>query len=100
MDDLVEVGVFAGPTPNNTPGEPLYLKQHRVRGGKQTIRVTVPRRPARAGIDPYRRLIERERDDNVAAVADDTAGAGRNGRPHRDLVDVERPPRRRAVGRR
>ena len=27
-----------------------------------------PRQPARAGIDPYRRFIERERDDNVGTV--------------------------------
>jgi hypothetical protein len=31
----------------------------------------VPRRPAHAGIDPGRKLIERERDDNVKAVAGD-----------------------------
>jgi hypothetical protein len=34
----------------------------------------VPRRPARAGVDPYRKLIERERDDNVAAVGGAAAG--------------------------
>jgi hypothetical protein len=35
----------------------------------QTIVLTVPRLPTRAGVDPYRKLIERERDDNVAEVA-------------------------------
>jgi len=30
--------------------------------------LTVPRLPTRAGVDPYRKLIERERDDNVAEV--------------------------------
>jgi len=69
MDDLVEVGVFAGRTGGERgPGEPLDLKQHRIRSGKQTITVTVPRRPTHAGLDPDRKLIERERDDNVAAV--------------------------------
>ena len=53
-------------------GEPLYLKPHHVRSGKQTITVTVPRRPARAGVDPSRTLIERERDDNGAAVGGTT----------------------------
>jgi ABC-type transport system involved in multi-copper enzyme maturation permease subunit len=76
MDDLVEVGVFAGESGGNSPGESLYLKQHRVRAGKQAIVITVPRRPARAGIDPRRTLIERERDDNVAAVASDTTRGG------------------------
>ena len=73
MDDLVEIGVFAGETSEGSPGESLYLKQHRIRAGKQAIVVTVPRRPARAGIDPHRKFIERERNDNVAAVGSDTA---------------------------
>jgi hypothetical protein len=68
MDDDVEVGVFAGPVRAGSPGETLYLKQHRVRSGKQTIVLTVPRLPTRAGVDPYHKLIERERDDNVAEV--------------------------------
>jgi ABC-2 type transport system permease protein len=78
MNDLVEVGVF-GSTPNGSPGEPLYLKQHRIRDGKQTIVVTVPGKPARAGIDPYRRLIERERDDNIASIGGKTNGLGGGG---------------------
>jgi ABC-2 type transport system permease protein len=69
MDDLVEVGVFAERTQGSGLGETLYLKQHRIRSGKQTITVVVPRRPAHAGLDPYRKFIERERDDNVAAIS-------------------------------
>ena len=68
MNDLVEIGVFAGSPRDGSPGEPLYLRQHRIRTGKQTIVLTVPRLPARAGIDPYRTLIDRNRDDNVAEV--------------------------------
>jgi ABC-2 type transport system permease protein len=64
MDDLVEIGVFA-PGEGDGLGAPLYLKRHRIRSGKQTLRITVPREPGRAGIDPYRKLIDRERDDNV-----------------------------------
>jgi len=65
MNDLVEIGVFG---PGDGLGEPLYLQRHRIRSGKQTIRITVPRKPARAGIDPWRKLIDRDRDDNVADV--------------------------------
>jgi ABC-type transport system involved in multi-copper enzyme maturation permease subunit len=63
MNDLLEVGIFA-------PGknDPLYLTRHRIRSGKQTIRIVVPHEPSRAGVDPYRKLIERERDDNVVEV--------------------------------
>jgi hypothetical protein len=74
MDDLVEVGVFA-PGTGDRPGTPLYLQRHRIRSGRQTIRITVPREPARAGIDPLNKLIDRAREDNVVPVK--AAGAAR-----------------------
>lgn len=77
MDDLVEIGVFA-PGEGDGLGEPLYLERHRIRSGEQTIRITVPREPARAGIDPYRKLIDRQRDDNVVGV--EAAGANTTGK--------------------
>lgn len=63
MNDLIEVGVFA-------PGkdDPFYLARHRIRTGKQTLRIIVPQEPSRAGVDPYGKLIERERGDNVLEV--------------------------------
>ena len=49
-------------------GEP-YLQKHRIRSGKQTIAVTVPQKPARAGIDPRHLLSDLgETDDNIKAV--------------------------------
>jgi hypothetical protein len=68
MHDLVEIGVFAGDVQDQSPGEPLYLKQHRIRAGKQAIVIAVPRQPARAGIDPRHKLIEREHGDNVEEI--------------------------------
>lgn len=73
MDELVEIGVFA-PGESDALGDPLYLKPHRIQSGEQTIRVTVPREPARAGIDPYRKMIERQGDDNVVGVEADPSG--------------------------
>ena len=67
MDDLVDVGVFA-PGKDDELGEPLYLKQHRIHTGTQTIVITLPREPARAGIDPYRKLIDLDGNDNVFKV--------------------------------
>ncbi len=49
-------------------GAPLYLKQHRIRSGKQTIRITVPAAARTRRIDPSRKLIERKREDNVVDV--------------------------------
>ena len=73
MDDLVEIGVFAGEPVKQSPGEAIYLKQHRIRSGQQAIVVTVPGKPARAGIDPYRKLMEKERGDDVKEVDDSPA---------------------------
>jgi hypothetical protein len=67
MDDWGEIGVFAAGE-GDALGEPLYLERHRIQRGQQTIRVTVPQEPARAGIDPYRKLIDRQRDNNVIGV--------------------------------
>jgi len=78
MDDFVEIGVFASGRDGGTDdvvsdvvseslGVPLHLQRHRIRSGKQTIRITVPREPARAGIDPLHKLIDRDREDNVSS---------------------------------
>jgi ABC-type transport system involved in multi-copper enzyme maturation permease subunit len=65
MDDWVEVGVFGA---GEGEGEPLYLRRHRLRTGVQRIVVRVPREPARAGVDPYDKLIDRDRENNVVRV--------------------------------
>jgi hypothetical protein len=78
MDDFVEIGVFA---PNKTDGlgAPLYLHRHRIKSGTQTIRITVPREPSRAGIDPYHKLIDRQGGDNVVEVGAAAAGTRSGG---------------------
>ncbi|MEE8147407.1 MAG: M1 family aminopeptidase, partial [Longimicrobiales bacterium] len=68
MDDWVEIGVYAPAEEGNGLGEPLYMQMHRIRSAKQTITVTVPRKPAHAGIDPYHLLIDWEMDDNIDEV--------------------------------
>jgi ABC-2 type transport system permease protein len=61
MDDWLEVGVF-------NEGEPS-LEKFRIHSGTQTITVTVPQKPARAGIDPRHLLSDLgETDNNIKAV--------------------------------
>jgi hypothetical protein len=61
MDDWLEVGVF-------DEGEPA-LQKFRIRSGKQTITVTVPHKPVRAGIDPRHLLSDLgDTNENVKAV--------------------------------
>ena len=67
MNDLVEVGVFAA-TEDGRRGDPLYLQKHRVRSGEQSLTVTVPKKPARAGIDPRSLLIDIEAKDNTREI--------------------------------
>ena len=61
MDDWLEVGVF-------NEGEPS-LEKFRIHSGTQTITVTVPQKPARAGIDPRHLLSDLEEvDKNVTTI--------------------------------
>jgi hypothetical protein len=68
MNDRVEIGVFAPAEDGEARGKPLYLAMHRIRTGQQTITVTVPGRPARAGIDPRHLLIDVEPGNNLMDV--------------------------------
>jgi hypothetical protein len=70
MNDLVDVGVYGVPAKGKKEGELLYLEKHRVRAGAQQIRVVVDAEPARAGIDPLNKLIDRHSNDNVVKVQD------------------------------
>jgi hypothetical protein len=67
MDDWIEVGLFA-PAQGGEPAAPLYLQKHRIRSGGQSITVTVPNKPVRAGLDPNYLLIDLKTDDNVIDV--------------------------------
>lgn len=73
MDDFVEIGIFA-PGKDDGAEVPLYLQRHRIRSGKQTISITVPKEAGRAGIDPSHKLIDRDREDNVVEVKAAEAG--------------------------
>jgi ABC-type transport system involved in multi-copper enzyme maturation permease subunit len=67
MDDLVEIGVFAASEDAGTLGRRLYLRKHRLRAGRQTITVTLPHEPDRAGVDPYG-LLDWEEGDDIERV--------------------------------
>jgi ABC-2 type transport system permease protein len=62
MNDWLEVGIYEDGDALNGP---RYLQMHRIKSGEQTIIVTVPGKPERAGIDPNYLMIDLRRDDNV-----------------------------------
>ncbi|MDQ3228308.1 MAG: ABC transporter permease, partial [Pseudomonadota bacterium] len=68
LKEQIDIGVY-GPDSDEAPSETLYLAKHRLRAGTQRITVTVPKRPASAGIDPRNVLIDTRREDNVIVVA-------------------------------
>jgi len=67
IDDWIDIAIFG-------EGEPiLFLERRRVRASPAAFEIVVGRRPARVVIDPYYKLIDRDRGDNVHAVS--SAGA-------------------------
>jgi ABC-2 type transport system permease protein len=62
VGDLVDIGVLDG------DGHYLYLQRRKIDQEKTELDVTVSARPAKAGIDPLVKLIDRNPDDNVIAV--------------------------------
>ncbi len=46
----------------------LHRQTHRLTSGTQEITVTVDEKPARAGVDPFTLLIDRETEDNTTTV--------------------------------
>jgi len=67
VTEAIELGVFAPAAPGEILGKPLYVEKHRLRSGRQTIKVTVSEKPARGGIDPYN-LLDWEEGDNIEGI--------------------------------
>jgi ABC-type transport system involved in multi-copper enzyme maturation permease subunit len=67
LADLIDVGVL------DAKGEPIVLERRRIDREQSTFTFTVDRKPAKAGIDPLNKLIDRKPDDNTVAV---TIGGG------------------------
>jgi ABC-2 type transport system permease protein len=68
MDDLVQVEIFRPKDGQKGERETLYLQWHRIRSGKQTIVVDLPRKPVYAGIDTNNLLMDLKRADNSSEV--------------------------------
>ncbi len=62
----VEFGVFAEEEKNGVKEEKvLFLEKRKVGSGPFVFEVDVPEKPARAGVDPYNKWVDRDSDDNV-----------------------------------
>jgi len=62
LNDYIYIGVLGA------DDEELYLKKHKFTKNIQQFEITVDKKPAQAGIDPYLILIDRNREDNLKKV--------------------------------
>jgi len=62
LNDLIDIGVLGA------DDEPLFLEKRRIDKEQTSFTIVVDKRPARAGIDPYNKLIDRSPKDNTVAV--------------------------------
>ena len=68
LEALVDIAVFPEPGDDLAEyflPEPLYAEKHLVTTGSQTFTFSVSERPARVGVDPYTKFIDRRPDDNM-----------------------------------
>jgi hypothetical protein len=62
LDEPIDVGVL------DEKGEAILVEKRRIKAGEQEVELAVDRKPAKAGIDPLNKLVDRSSDDNVTAV--------------------------------
>ncbi len=71
MNDYIDIGVFSADTRDEQGRKktnPIYLKKYKLTDGTQKITIHVTGKPAKAGIDPYNKLIDRIPEDNIQDV--------------------------------
>jgi len=69
--DYIDIGVFAiDDTDENGKDRvnPIYLQKYKIKPGETTLTIRVKSEPAKAGIDPLNKLIDRLPDDNTVTV--------------------------------
>ena len=63
LADLIDIGVL------DAKGEPITLQRHRIELEESSFKLIVDRKPAKAGIDPLNKLIDRKPGDNTVTVS-------------------------------
>ncbi|RYY18587.1 MAG: ABC transporter permease, partial [Chitinophagaceae bacterium] len=68
LRDWIELGVFAPAKEGEIRGKQIYLQKHFITKNQQAITITVPVKPAEAGIDPNHLLVDWDVLDNFRGV--------------------------------
>ncbi len=61
FSDYMDIGAL------DANGEAIYLEKRKVAKGESTITFSLPGKPAKVGVDPLNKLVDRNGDDNVTA---------------------------------
>jgi ABC-type transport system involved in multi-copper enzyme maturation permease subunit len=67
IDDWIDIGVFATGK-KEALGKPLFMEKRRITKPTETFEIVVGEKPAKAGIDPYTKLIDRNPKDNTKSL--------------------------------
>jgi aminopeptidase N len=68
VNDFIEIGAFAKPAKDQRYGKSLHRERIQMKTGKGQYKFTVDQEPEKAGIDPFRLLIDRLPEDNMKKV--------------------------------
>ena len=68
IDDWIDVGVFAKSKKKDDLGKPLFVERRRINKPGETFTIVVSEEPAKAGIDPFNKMIDRNPKDNVKSL--------------------------------
>jgi ABC-2 type transport system permease protein len=77
IDDWIDIAVFGEEERGKGGDTVLFQEARRVSTSPVVFEIVVDRRPARVAIDPYYKLIDRDRGDNIRPVSSAVAQAGR-----------------------
>ena len=66
FEDFMDVGAL------DEQGVALWLERRKVPKGESEVRFTVPTRPAKVGLDPLNKLIDRDSGDNVTVPTEES----------------------------
>jgi hypothetical protein len=72
LEEPFDIGVFAAEPGKKgfSSADVLLMERRTLRSGSQEVKVTVDRKPAFAGIDPYNKRIDRNSNDNLVRIED------------------------------
>jgi hypothetical protein len=69
--DYIDIGIFAADDQDEQGKDrvnPLYMQKYKIKPGESSLTIRVKGEPAKAGIDPLNKLIDRLPDDNTISV--------------------------------